>query len=102
MESKTRFDLLAEFAFPLPVIVIAEMLGIPLWAGDFDPDLLFFAGYYIANANHMQRECECVFSNDNAPRAAATVSPTSRGIMIPVSGKDAVWYSPSPIRPERL
>ena len=29
VESKRRFDLIAELAFPLPVIVIAEMLGIP-------------------------------------------------------------------------
>ena len=27
--SRQRFDLMADFAFPLPVIVIAEMLGIP-------------------------------------------------------------------------
>lgn len=39
---KKRFDLIKEFAFPLPVIVIAEMLGIPaqdrdrfnLWSND--------------------------------------------------------------------
>ena len=29
VEGKGRFDLIADFAFPLPVIVIAEMLGIP-------------------------------------------------------------------------
>ena len=29
MEVKERFDLIAELAFPLPVIVIAEMLGVP-------------------------------------------------------------------------
>ena len=29
VEGKERFDLIAELAFPLPVIVIAEMLGVP-------------------------------------------------------------------------
>ena len=29
LADKKRFDLISEFAFPLPVIVIAEMLGIP-------------------------------------------------------------------------
>ena len=29
LDSKPRFDLIAEIAFPLPVIVIAEMLGVP-------------------------------------------------------------------------
>ena len=29
VEGKTRFDLIDSFAFPLPVIVIAEMLGVP-------------------------------------------------------------------------
>ena len=29
VEGKDRFDLIAELAFPLPVIVIAEMLGVP-------------------------------------------------------------------------
>ena len=29
VEGKGRFDLIAELAFPLPVIVIAEMLGVP-------------------------------------------------------------------------
>ena len=29
MDGKRRFDLIAEVAFPLPVIVIAEMLGVP-------------------------------------------------------------------------
>ena len=29
LEGKPRFDLIAEIAFPLPVIVIAEMLGVP-------------------------------------------------------------------------
>ena len=29
LAGKNRFDLIGEFAFPLPVIVIAEMLGIP-------------------------------------------------------------------------
>ncbi len=29
VEGKARFDLIAELAFPLPVIVIAEMLGVP-------------------------------------------------------------------------
>ena len=29
VEGKQRFDLIAELAFPLPVIVIAEMLGVP-------------------------------------------------------------------------
>ena len=29
VESRGRFDLIAELAFPLPVIVIAEMLGVP-------------------------------------------------------------------------
>ena len=29
LADKERFDLISEFAFPLPVIVIAEMLGIP-------------------------------------------------------------------------
>ena len=28
-DGKTRFDLIADLAFPLPVIVIAEMLGVP-------------------------------------------------------------------------
>ena len=29
MEGKKRFDLIEEFAYPLPVMVIAEMLGVP-------------------------------------------------------------------------
>ena len=29
MDGKRRFDLIADLAFPLPVIVIAEMLGVP-------------------------------------------------------------------------
>ena len=29
MEEKGRFDLIADLAFPLPIIVIAEMLGVP-------------------------------------------------------------------------
>ncbi len=29
VEGKTRFDLIDSFAFPLPVIVIAEMIGVP-------------------------------------------------------------------------
>ena len=42
VEDRDRFDLIADFAFPLPVIVIAEMLGIPpedrdkfeIWSND--------------------------------------------------------------------
>ena len=34
LEGKDRFDLIADFAFPLPVTVIAEMLGVP--ARDMD------------------------------------------------------------------
>ena len=76
------------------------------WARDFAASLLFCAGHYIADAKHMQREYECVFSNDDergdcglrGRRVCGRGRPGRRGGSSPLRGGIGGAAGPTAIR----